>query len=166
MSETTPPPERIYFDAELRPHRSLGPSGFAIVMTVATGFGFVIGVTFMMVGAWPILGFCGLEILGLYIAFRMNYRAGMRREYVRVSDRGLQVRYLAPNGRIRDWESEPSWLRIDVENPRRGAGRITLSSHGRQTSIASFLTHTERTELAEALESAIRDYRAAPYPGS
>lgn len=164
MNEKTVPEDlRVYFDAELRPHRSLGPSGFAIVMAVATGFGFVIGVTFMMIGAWPVLGFCGLEILLLYIAFRLNYRAGLRRERVMVTDRGLHIRYLAPNGRTSEWETEPNWLRVSVENPRRGAGRIVLSSHGRQTSIGSFLTNAERTELADALESAIQLYRSAPH---
>ena len=160
------PQERVYFNTELRPHRSLGPSGFAIVMAVATGFGFVIGVTFMLIGAWPVFGFCGLEILLLYVAFRLNYRAGLRRERILLTDRGLQVRYRAPDGTTRDWESEPNWLRISVENPRRGAGKITLSSHGRQTSIGRFLTHGERTDLAEALESAIRQYRHASSPGT
>lgn len=159
------PRNRVYFDAELRPHRSLGPSGFVIVMAVATGFGFVIGVSFMMIGAWPVFGFCGLEILLLYIAFRMNYRAGLRRERILLTGRGLKIRYQAPNGRINDWEMEPSWLRISVENPRQGAGRITLSSRGRQTSVGDFLTPAERTDLAEALEDAIQRYRSAPYPG-
>lgn len=165
--QSTPdcPRERVYFNTELRPHRSLAPSGFVIVMAVATGFGFVIGVTFMLIGAWPVLGFCGLEILLLYIAFRMNYRAGLRRERILLTDRGLQVRYRAPDGTTRDWDSEPNWLRMTVENPRRGAGKITLSSHGRQTSIGSFLTHGERTDLAEALELAIRQYRRMSYPG-
>jgi uncharacterized membrane protein len=159
------PQERVYFNTELRPHRSLGPSGFAIVMAVATGFGFVIGVTFMLIGAWPVFGFCGLEILLLYVAFRMNYRAGLRRERILLTDRGLRVRYQAPDGKTRDWDSEPNWMRITVDNPRRGGGSIILASHGRQTSIASFLTHGERTDLAEALESAIRQYRRMPFPG-
>jgi uncharacterized membrane protein len=167
MSDTTASHGRIYFDAELAPHRSLGPSGFLIVMAFSTGVGFVIGVTFMLIGAWPIFGFCGLEIALLYIAFRLNYRDARRREYIRLTDRGLYVRYLAPNGRIRDWETpQPNWLRVSVENPLRGAGSITLSSHGRHTSIASFLTHAERIDLAEALESAIQHYRSAPLPGT
>ena len=162
----TPEDQRVFFDAELRPHRSLGPSGFAIVMAVATGFGFVIGIMFMIAGAWPVLGFCGLEILLLYIAFRLNYRAGLRREHISVTGRGLRIRYLAPDGRVSNWETEPSWLRVSVENPRRGAGRIVLSSRGQQTSIGSFLTHTERQELADALETAIQEYRSTPYQGA
>ena len=154
--------ETVYFDAELRPHRSLGPSGFLVVMTLATGFGFGIGVTFMLIGAWPVLGFCGLEIALLYVAFRLNYRGGRRRELVRLTDRGLQIRYLAPNGGVRTWEVEPSWLLIEVEDPRRKGGRITLTSHGRSTTIGKFLTPAERAEVARALRAAIAEYRAAP----
>lgn len=165
MNETRTPDngtQTVFFDAELRPHRSLGPNGFLAVMVVATGFGFVIGVTFLLLGAWPVLGFCGLELALLYLAFRLNYRSGRRRERVRLTTQGLRIRYLAPNGDVRTWAVEPSWLRVDVENARRKGGSITLSSHGRSTVIGTFLTPGERTEVALALRRAIDRYRAAP----
>ena len=153
----------VYFDAELRPHRSLGPRGFLVVMAVATGFGFVIGVAFMLIGAWPVLGFCGLELVLLYLAFRLNYRDGRRRERIRLTDRGLEIRAIAPNGAVQIWSVEPSWLRVEVENTRRKGGRITLSSHGRGTVIGTFLAPAERDEVARALRAAIARYRAAPH---
>src|SRR3546814_5288173 len=75
---TPAPParSRVFFDAVLLPHRSLGPRGFRILMLVAGGGACVIGTSFMLMGAWPVTGFCGLEILLLYIAFRLNYRSG------------------------------------------------------------------------------------------
>jgi len=155
--------ETVYFDAELRPHRSLGPGGFLAVMAVATGFGFVIGVGFMLIGAWPVLGFCGLELALLYGAFRLNYRAGRRREWIRLTGRGLEIRARAPNGAVQTWAAEPSWLRVEVENTRRGGGRITLSSHGHGTAIGAFLTPAERVDVADALRAAIARYRAAPH---
>jgi uncharacterized membrane protein len=154
--------ETVYFDAELRPHRSLGPRGFFVVMTIATGFGFVIGVAFMLIGAWPVLGFCGLELALLYMAFRLNYRAGRRRERIRLTERGLEIRSLAPNGDVQTWTVEPSWLRVEVEDGRRKGGRIKLTSHGRGAAIGKFLTPAEREEVARALRAAIAQYRAAP----
>lgn len=152
----------VYFEAELRPHRSLGPNGFPVVMAVATGFGFAIGVTFMAIGAWPVLGFCGLELALLYVAFRLNYRDARRRERISLTGRGLRIQTLAPNGDASTWDAEPSWLRVEVENDRRKGGFIALSSHGRGTAIGSFLTLAERIEFGHALRAAIARYRAAP----
>jgi uncharacterized membrane protein len=154
--------ETVYFEAELRPHRSLGPNGFLVVMMGAAGFGFAIGVSFMAIGAWPVFGFCGLEVALLYGAFRLNYRDARRRERIRLTDRGLRIRTLSPNGDVRVWDAEPSWLRVEVENHRRKGACITLSSHGRGTAIGKFLTPAERIEVACALRAAIARYCAAP----
>ena len=35
---------------------------------------FVAGVVFLLMGAWPVFGFFGLDVLLLYWAFRLNYR--------------------------------------------------------------------------------------------
>jgi uncharacterized membrane protein len=154
--------ETVYFEAELRPHRSLGPNGFLVVMAVAGGFGFAIGVTFMLIGAWPVLGFCGLEVMLLYVAFRLNYRDAQRCERIRLTDRGLRIRTLSPNGDVQIWDAEPSWLQVQVENHRRKGACISLSSHGHGTAIGKFLTPAERIEVACALRAAIVRYRAAP----
>jgi uncharacterized membrane protein len=37
---------------------------------------FITGVLFLAAGAWPVLGFFGLDVLLVYIAFRLNYRSG------------------------------------------------------------------------------------------
>ena len=83
-------PGIVYFDAELRPHRRLSPNGFAIVMLSASILDFAIGISFMVAGAWPVLGFCGLELILLYAAFRLNYHSGRRCEHICLTDGGLR----------------------------------------------------------------------------
>ncbi len=151
--------EAVYFDAELRPNRSLSPAGFTIVMAVATAFGFTIGIAFMLVGAWPVFGFCGLEIALLYFAFRLNYRSGRQYERIRLTDSSLQVRRFGPKGEIDCWETEPNWLRIEVDEASKRNGKLTLSSHGKSYSIGGFLAPEERLEVAAALRNAIERYR-------
>ena len=108
------------------------------------------------------LGFCGLELALLYVAFRLNYRDARRRERISFTGRGLRIQTLAPNGDASTWDTEPSWLRVEVENDRCKGGFIALSSHGRGTAIGSFLTLAERIEFGHALRAAIARYRAAP----
>ena len=51
------------FSAVITPHRSLGPKGFLIFMLCLGGLSFVSGVAFVVMGAWPVCGFFGLDVL-------------------------------------------------------------------------------------------------------
>ena len=52
------------FSALLTPHRSLGPTGFLILMACLGGLSFVSGIIFVSLGAWPVFGFFGLDARG------------------------------------------------------------------------------------------------------
>ena len=66
--------EPTIFSATLTPHRSLGHIGFLVLMLLFGGVSFITGVLFLVIGAWPVFGFFGLDVLLLYWAFRLNYR--------------------------------------------------------------------------------------------
>jgi uncharacterized membrane protein len=112
-----------------------------------------------MVGAWPVTGFLGLDVLLVYLAFRWNYRQARRAEFVRLDPDGLSVRRLEPDGRAQSWRFEPYWVRVSLEQVGRHDRRLVLRSHGRQVVIGAFLTQDERLELARALEAALQDHR-------
>ena len=61
------------------PHRSLSKRGFVIVMAALGSLAFFIGLGFFLLGAWPVIGFLGLEILVVWGAFKLNYRAAKQR---------------------------------------------------------------------------------------
>src|SRR5215211_2462263 len=72
-------PERFdepVFAAVIRPHRSLGPEAFRILMILCCLATFVASVPFVVLGFWPVAGFFGLDMLALYIAFRVSFRRG------------------------------------------------------------------------------------------
>src|SRR5690606_29773979 len=71
---TTPAP--TLFDAELRPHRSLSPRGFLLLMSGVCALSFTGGLAFFLAGAWPVVGFLGADVLLIYLAFRASYRSG------------------------------------------------------------------------------------------
>jgi uncharacterized membrane protein len=156
--------ERVFFQAVLHPHRSLSPTGFAIVMTGVAVAGLGVGTIFLMAGAWPVFGFCGLEIVLLYLLFRLNYRDGRRHETVRLTDAGLTVHRVAPSGTVKTWRFQPFWLRVSMDEPPRHHSQITLSSHGRSLVIGAFLTPPERLELARSIRAALEAWRQAPPP--
>ena len=77
--------EPTIFSAVLTPHRSLSRKGFLILMTVLGLISFATGTVFLLAGAWPVFGFCGLEVLLIYFAFRMSYRRAKAYEQVTVT---------------------------------------------------------------------------------
>ena len=70
--------EPTIFSAVLTPHRSLSRKGFLALMLVAGGISLVTGTTFLLAGAWPVFGFCGLDVLLLYWALKLSYRRRKR----------------------------------------------------------------------------------------
>lgn len=160
VTQTTESTDRVYLDAVLQPHRSLGPKGFALVMgSIAVG-GFAIGAAFFMAGAWPVAGFCGLEILLLYIAFKMNYRAARLREHIRLTDEGLEIARHKPDGRITRIRLEPAWLNVTMDDPPEHDSQLVISTRGKGMILGAFLTPAERLEVATALREALNNYRA------
>lgn len=154
--------ERVHFDAVLHPNRSLGRTGFVILMCAFGGVSFVAGMVFLLLGAWPVVGFFGLDVLLIYLAFRLNYRSGRLTEQVRLTDRALTVRRVLPSGRARDWSFEPYWVRISMDDPPEHASQLLLTSHGRTLTIGAFLSPEERVDVARALAEALRRQRLVP----
>ena len=80
------------------PHRSLSLKGFYIVMGLLAGFLFIIGVGFFLAGAWPVIGFLGLELLVVWGAFKLNYRAARHRETIHTTTDELTFESQTPAG--------------------------------------------------------------------
>lgn len=145
----------LYFDAVLRPHRSLGPTGFFILMSALCAVSFVYGIVFIMIGAWPIFGFLGVDVLLIYLAFRMSYRSGRLYETVQVSERDLEIRRVHPGGQVQTWRFNPYWARVHMDDPPDHDSALVVSSHGRRLAIGSFLTPEERLDFSKALKASL-----------
>lgn len=148
-------------DAVLTPHRSLGPTGFRVLMGVTGALCLGGGAAFLAVGAWPVFGFLGLDVLLVWLAFRASYRSGRMRETIRLDRTGLRVSRIAPDGRARSWSFQPSWLRVDLDEPVEHESQVRLSSHGRTLVVGSFLAPKERADLARAIREGIERWRKA-----
>ncbi|MGF1453947.1 MAG: DUF2244 domain-containing protein [Alphaproteobacteria bacterium] len=154
----------FYFDAVLYPNRSLSQSGFLIVMGIMAGMSLIVGTFFLVIGAWPVFGFYGLDVLLVYLAFRWNYRQGRLREIIRLSDDALEIIRILPGGRRQRFAFEPYWVRIELDDPPDHDSHIHVRSHGRETVIGAFLTPEERTDLVNALRQALRDQARGVLP--
>jgi uncharacterized membrane protein len=151
------------FSAVITPHRSLSPNGFLIFMICLGGLSFISGVSFVLMGAWPVCGFFGLDVLLVYIAFRANYRSGRAYEEVTVTASELMVRKVNHRGGVREFTLNPLWVRLDrIVHEEFGIERLFLVSHGRRLPIAAFLGPDEKASFARALTNALGEARRGP----
>lgn len=158
MSETNTgfAADEPFFRAMLTPHRSLGRTGFFVLMGALAFCWLVTGVFFLSHGAWPVFGFFGLDILLVYVAFRMNYRAARVREEVSVSRTALDIRKTAPSGKSRSWRFNPFWTKFSVaRHDEIGITRMSVEGQGQQVSIGGFLNPDDRESFARAFASAL-----------
>lgn len=152
----------VLFDALLTPHRSLPPRGFLLLMGAVCLVSFIAGLAFFLIGAWPVVGFFGLDVLLIYGAFRVNYARGRMYETLRLTRDNLTVRRVSPKGEVRSWRFQPAWLQVIMDDPPRPESQLLLRSHGNSLAIGGFLTPRERLDLARTLREKLGEARLAP----
>lgn len=146
----------VIFSATLTPYRSLSRRGFLILMTVIAVLWFTTGAYFWSLGAWPVLGFFGLDFLAIYIAFKLNYRAARAYEEVEVSRTALVVRKVTPAGRVQELRFNPQWVRLEVEQLEdEGVTRISICSREVRVPVGAFLNPDDRKSFASAFGGAL-----------
>ncbi len=157
-------PDITIFSARLTPHRSLSERGFFVLMLFVAAVSFVAGMVFLLLGAWPVFGFFGLDVALIYWALRANFRsaAGQSEEII-VTPSALTIRRTGARGVVQEWRLNPLWTRIESEaDPEFGVMRLALVSRGQSLPIATCVGPRERQRLAAALVGAINEAKRGP----
>ena len=145
--------------AILAPNRSLSPRGFFILMAIISSISFITGIVFISIGAWPVVGFFGLDVLLIYWAFKLNYRSGGLREIIELDDETLKITRISPSGHAKTWQFNRYWVRVQhAVDPEEEYDNqpLILTSHGRVLEIAGFLSPGEKIEFSEFLRKALK----------
>jgi uncharacterized membrane protein len=158
----------LLFDAELRPYCSMPRQGFYVLIGILAALALGSGAFFLSIGAWPIFGFYGLDILLVYLAMRRSYaRAERHWESVRLTESALTVERHGPRqGQFGRWLFQPYWLRVEMDDPAQHESQVVLASHGRRLTVGSFLAPEQRLDFARALRRALERLRQPAHPES
>ena len=145
------------WQATLTPHRSLSRQGFLAVMGWVIAVNLVVGGVFMAMGAWPITGFAGLDVLLVWWAFRANFADARRMERISITEHELVFDRLRENHPPEQQRFVRRWVRVELEEDREREliGRLSLVSGATRVAVGDFLGPEERKTLASALRAAL-----------
>jgi len=146
----------------LKPHSSLGKQGFLVLMLFVSFVSFASGAFFVYLGAWPVMGFFGIEVLLLYGAFRLNYFSARRVEELEISSDCFKLTKISAKGHASEVSLNPYWLRFELKPSRHDPevpGDLIISSHGKSYHIGSFLSPEERACLFDAVSGVLDRHR-------
>ena len=149
----------VYLDAVLEPPRSLSPRGFNRVMLFFGVMSLIPGLIFYSMGAWPIVGFLGLDVLAVWAVFKFNFRSQTARTYVRVTAEAVDVRKVDGWGRERGARMPSHFARVEFDRAATGPNALRLASSARTYPLGEHLTPRERETFARRLSQAISDAR-------
>ena len=145
------------WQATLTPHRSLTRQGFLIVMGLVVAVNLVVGGLFMAIGAWPVAGFAGLDVLIIWWAFRANFADARKMERISITEHELVFDRFAENRAPEQQRFVRRWVRVELEEDREREliGRLSLVSGASRVAVGDFLAPEERKQLATALRAAL-----------
>lgn len=149
-------PSPPLYAAMLTPYRAMGPVGVRRVVAVMAGLALVPGLLFFSMGAWPVVGFMGLEVLALYWALSRSLRDGKAFEQVTLWPDALEIRAVTPKGEETTHCFNPFFVRFSVRRDRedRVVG-LTLFTRDRALEIGAFLPPDDKAVFARDFGTAL-----------
>jgi uncharacterized membrane protein len=157
---TTRTQARPLFAATLTPNRSLNRRGFRVVIAVVAVLASIPGMVFFSLGAWPIVGFIGLDVLLIWWALRASMKDGRRYEVVTLWPDQLELRQVSAGGKEQVLRFNPFFVKLVIDrdiNERTTA--LHLRTSDSDTEIGAFLNPDDKTSFAKVFGTALKKAR-------
>jgi uncharacterized membrane protein len=148
------------FAATLTPHRSLDERGKRVVIVLISLLALVPGVLFYTLGAWPVIGFMGLDVLAIWVALTVSMRRSKAAEIITLWSDTLELRRIDGNGREQILSFKPFDVRfvVDRDFNERVTGLWLRQQEDRHV-IGAFLSGEEKQSFSKAFGTALRKAR-------
>ena len=151
----------------LWPYCSLSRKGAALLLLAMALTGLLFSIIFLVLGAWPVIGFFGVEFGLICLFFHLHHRATAKRfERITKAKPVLRIEQADAKGHISTEEMPLAWLNVrletedmdnlpDTDRHLLERYRLYLTVQGKKIEIGAFLPYQEKPELAKAITSLI-----------
>ena len=154
-SSVIPTTDPVSFEAVIVPHRSLGRGGLRWLAGGLASLSGAVAFGLWLAGAWPVIGFTGLEAALAVWLLRRHALGARASEMLLLSERGLTVVRVDPAGRRWEQVVPTGWLRAGLEDRPGRTPALMLRGAGVALEVAASLGEAEKRGLAEALRAAL-----------
>ena len=159
MDSSADADDAAIFATRLFPRRSFTPAAARRLLAATFVASALFSLPFYLAGAWPIVGFLGLDVALLGLAFRASFRAARAYEDYRLTYLELEFARVSTRGARREWRFNPAWVTLERGETGPMAERLALRSRGRRHEIATFLGPDEKAAFAGDLTRALVEAR-------
>lgn len=152
---------RPLFAATLTPHRSLTRRGYRYVIALACVMASIPGIIFFSLGAWPVVGFLGLDVLAIGWALSASLRSGKQYEVVTLWPDELEVKQVSGKGKVELTRFNPFFVKLVIDrdfNERTTA--LHLRTRDSDMVIGAFLNPDDKASFAKVFGSALKKARS------
>lgn len=134
-----------------RPNRSLSLRGMIVAFACLAVLPLAVAFACSLAGAWMVLPFAGLELLGVAYAFYLIHRHAEDYESITITGDRLAIEQ-----RIHDKISQVAfhrcWAQVVLREGPGGERRLWLRSHGKAVEIGRHINNEQRQQLARQLQ--------------
>ena len=157
MSSQTASPTQ--FEAVITPHRSLGPRGLRWVCGFLGTLSLLVSTGLWFAGAWPVIGFTGLEVVLAMILLLRHAMVKGDSEILLLSDDGIRI-VKTRRGKRTEMAVPVGWLRASLEERAGRTPALVLRSRRFAVEVATNLGEEEKRDLARSLHRALHRQRS------
>lgn len=152
------------FSATITPNRSLGKRGYQLFMGFFILYCVGLSLFFLTLGWWPIIAFLGLDLVALWLAFKICYQRSNRKEHVLVTAKSVIIRKVDPKGHEIFTEYTSAWSRLAFKKGYEEGqlDKIFILYKQEQCEIAADLSHREKFDFYKALKCAMQTISQLP----
>lgn len=152
-------PDTVLFEASIVPHCSLSAAGRRRLMLAMAGVCGLVALRFWFLGAWPIVGFCGLEGALAIVLIHLNGRRAKACELVMLTTDSVRIVRTEPSGRRSDMALSSAWLTVALDEQPGRVPRLYVGLRASWHEIGAALGEAEKRDLAAALRAALHRAR-------
>ena len=140
--------ERVLKDWTMKRNCSMSPQQFVCFYVSLALFSLAIAFMLVLVGAWLVLPFTGIELLAVGVAFAIYARHAVDYERIRLFPNRLVIEQVSAE-QVTQFEFNPRWVRIEAGATPRD--QIRLVSRGETIMIGQHLAQHRRAQFAREL---------------
>lgn len=149
--------DRVYFHKIIKPHQSLSIAGQKLALYILLAFLLVLAPPLMAMGAWVALLFLFSPVGFMVAALHRNNYDHRLCEEMTITRAELYLRRIDPNGRLREFRSDPYFVKIELRDDGPVEKYLTLRNQSRNVEFGAFLSPDERQALYREIKIALAD---------